>query len=79
MFIIDISIEQNTMNKIILFFILFLWNLKFVGKNVYKKKKTVSARQGAQYLAAASHFATQSKLDDFVFPCLFARRMKAYR
>ena len=40
---------------------------------------TVSARQGAQYLAAASHFATQSKLDDFVFPCLFARRMKAYR
>jgi acetyl-CoA acyltransferase len=42
-------------------------------------RQTVSARQGAQYLAAASHFATQSKLDDFVFPCLFARRMKAYR
>lgn len=37
---------------------------------------TVSARQGGEYLARASHFKRQGKLDDFVFPALFARRIK---
>lgn len=40
---------------------------------------TVSARQGAAYLATASHFAKQRSLDEFTFPALFAQRMKAYR
>jgi len=39
---------------------------------------TVSPRQGGDYLARASHYATQRALDDFTFPALFARRMKAY-
>lgn len=37
---------------------------------------TASARQGGEYLARASHFKRQSSLDDFVFPCMFARRIK---
>ena len=37
---------------------------------------TVSARQGGEYLARASHFKRQKDLDDFVFPALFARRIK---
>ena len=37
---------------------------------------TVSAREGAEYLARASHFKRQSNLDDFVFPAMFARRVK---
>jgi acetyl-CoA acyltransferase len=40
---------------------------------------TVSAREGADYLARASHYATERSLDDFTFPCLFARRAKAYK
>lgn len=38
---------------------------------------TASARQGGEYLARASHYKRQSSLDDFVFPALFARRVKA--
>jgi acetyl-CoA acyltransferase len=38
---------------------------------------TVSARQGGEYLARASHFARQRSIDDFTFPALFARRIKA--
>jgi len=37
---------------------------------------TASARQGGEYLARASHFKRQHDLDDFVFPCMFARRTK---
>jgi acetyl-CoA acetyltransferase len=37
---------------------------------------TVSARQGGEYLARASHFKRQRSLDDFVFPAMFARRIK---
>ncbi len=40
---------------------------------------SVSARQGADFLARASHYATERELDEFTFPCLFARRMKAYQ
>jgi len=40
---------------------------------------TASAREGAKYLATASHFARQRELDEFTFPAMFARRMKAYR
>lgn len=39
---------------------------------------TVSPRQGGDFLARASHYATQRAIDDFTFPALFARRMKAY-
>lgn len=38
---------------------------------------TASARQGGDYLARASHYRRQKALDDFVFPALFARRVKA--
>nr|4BI9_A Chain A, 3-KETOACYL-COA THIOLASE, PUTATIVE [Trypanosoma brucei brucei TREU927]4BI9_B Chain B, 3-KETOACYL-COA THIOLASE, PUTATIVE [Trypanosoma brucei brucei TREU927]4BI9_C Chain C, 3-KETOACYL-COA THIOLASE, PUTATIVE [Trypanosoma brucei brucei TREU927]4BI9_D Chain D, 3-KETOACYL-COA THIOLASE, PUTATIVE [Trypanosoma brucei brucei TREU927] len=38
---------------------------------------TVSARVGGDYLARAAHYKRQRQLDDFTFPCLFARRMKA--
>jgi len=38
---------------------------------------TVSAREGGDYLARASHYARQRSIDDFTFPALFARRMKA--
>lgn len=37
---------------------------------------TVSARQGGEYLARASHFKRQRVIDDFVFPAMFARRIK---
>lgn len=37
---------------------------------------TVSPRVGGDYLARASHYARQRSIDDFTFPCLFARRMK---
>ncbi|MCZ6793615.1 MAG: thiolase domain-containing protein [Planctomycetota bacterium] len=40
---------------------------------------TVNAREGADYLARASHYETQRGIDPFTFPCLFARRVKAYR
>ncbi len=39
---------------------------------------TVSAKQGADYLARAAHYATERALDPFTFPCMFARRMRAY-
>ena len=38
---------------------------------------TVSARQGADYLARAADYARQRGIDDFTFPALFARRTKA--
>jgi acetyl-CoA acyltransferase len=37
---------------------------------------TVSARQGGEYLARASHYKRQRVIDDFVFPAMFARRIK---
>jgi acetyl-CoA acyltransferase len=40
---------------------------------------TVNAAEGADYLARAAHYATQRSIDAFTFPCLFARRAKAYR
>ncbi len=40
---------------------------------------TRSARLGADYLARASHYRRQRQIDDFTFPAMFARRMKAYR
>lgn len=39
---------------------------------------TASARVGGDYLARASHYARERPIDDFTFPALFARRMKAY-
>ncbi len=39
---------------------------------------TCSAREGADYLARASHYAKERQIDPFTFPCLFARRAKAY-
>ena len=38
---------------------------------------TASARVGGDYLARASHYARQRGIDDFTFPALFARRIKA--
>ncbi len=40
---------------------------------------TVNAREGADFLARAAHYATQRACDAYTFPCLFARRTKAYR
>ena len=40
---------------------------------------TVNAAEGADYLARAAHYATQRSIDPFTFPCLFARRARAYR
>ncbi len=40
---------------------------------------TVSARTGGDYLARAADYARQREIDDFTFPALFARRIKAYR
>ncbi|KAG5478875.1 hypothetical protein CUR178_05456 [Leishmania enriettii] len=37
---------------------------------------TASARVGGDYLARAADYKRQRKLDDFTFPCLFAKRMK---
>ena len=36
----------------------------------------VSARQGGEYLARASHFKRQRSIDEFTFPAVFARRTK---
>ena len=44
-----------------------------VGSEV---QTTVAPRQGGDFLARASHYARQRSIDDFTFPCLFARRMK---
>jgi len=40
---------------------------------------TVKARQGADFLARASHYATERGIDDFTFPAILARRSKAYK
>lgn len=40
-------------------------------------QNTVNAKVGADYLARASHYATERSLDPFTFPCMFARRAKA--
>ena len=40
---------------------------------------TASARTGGDYLARAADYERQRPMDDFTFPALFARRMKAYR
>jgi len=40
---------------------------------------TVSAREGADYLARAGYYEAQRPIDPFTFPCLFARRAQAYR
>jgi acetyl-CoA acyltransferase len=47
-----------------------------VGSEV---QTTVNAKQGAEYLARAAHFRTQREIDSFTFPCLFARRARAYK
>ncbi len=40
---------------------------------------TMSAKDGADALARAAHYATQRSIDPFTFPCMFARRTRAYR
>ena len=40
---------------------------------------TVSAREGGDYLARASHSRRQRPIDDFTFPAMFANRIKHYR
>ena len=40
---------------------------------------TVSAREGGDFLARASHYKRERQLDDFTFPAVFARRTQAYR
>ncbi len=40
---------------------------------------TVRAREGADYLARAAHYATERDIDDFTFPALLTRRAKAYK
>lgn len=39
---------------------------------------TVKPRDGGEYLARAAHFKEERPIDDFTFPALFARRIKAY-
>ena len=39
---------------------------------------TLSAKDGADALARAAHYPTERSLDSFTFPCMFARRMRAY-
>lgn len=39
---------------------------------------SANSRDGGTYLARAADYERQSNLDDFLFPCLFARRTKAY-
>ena len=43
-----------------------------------EQQTTASARDGGLYLARAADFSRQSQVDDFVFPCLLAKRAKAY-
>lgn len=40
---------------------------------------TVSARDGAGFLARASHWETERGIDEFTFPAMFARRNKVYK
>jgi acetyl-CoA acyltransferase len=54
------------------------------GRNVVlaagaESQTTVSAREGADFLARASHYATERGLDDFTFPAMFARRAMHYK
>ncbi len=39
---------------------------------------TLSARDGADALARAAHYATERSIDPFTFPAMFARRMRAW-
>jgi len=41
-------------------------------------QSAASAREGGTFLARAADFERQAGIDDFTFPCLFARRTKAY-
>ena len=43
-----------------------------------EQQTTASARDGGLFLARASDFPRQSGIDDFTFPCLLAKRAKAY-
>mmetsp|Transcript_4880 Transcript_4880/g.7430 ORF Transcript_4880/g.7430 Transcript_4880/m.7430 type:complete len:422 (-) Transcript_4880:220-1485(-) len=38
---------------------------------------TVSSREGNKYLARAAHYQRQAHIDDFLWPALFARRIRA--
>lgn len=38
-----------------------------------------SAREGAGYLARASHWEEERSIDEFTFPAMFARRARAYK
>ncbi len=54
------------------------------GRNIVlaagaETQTTVSAREGADYLARAAHYATERGLDDFTFPAMFARRARYYK
>ncbi len=40
---------------------------------------TVSAREGAGYLARAAHWEEERDIDEFTFPAMFARRAKHYK
>lgn len=40
---------------------------------------TVSARDGAGFLARAAHWDSERSLDEFTFPAMFARRAKFYK
>ncbi len=40
---------------------------------------TVSARDGAGFLARAAHWESERGIDEFTFPAMFARRNKAYK
>ena len=40
---------------------------------------TVSAREGAGYLARAAHWEEERDIDEFTFPAMFARRAKIYK
>ncbi|MDH4247730.1 MAG: hypothetical protein OEW39_07935 [Deltaproteobacteria bacterium] len=40
---------------------------------------SVRAREGADFLARAAHYASERAIDDFTFPALLARRAKAYK
>jgi acetyl-CoA acetyltransferase len=39
---------------------------------------TVGSREAGDFMARAAHYAAERALDDFLFPHLFARRVKAY-
>lgn len=63
--------------------ILVVRNVLIAGADVMiaagvEVQTTESALVGADYLARASHYATERDIDDFPFPALFARRIRAY-